>query len=114
MKQSNNYKTLIEPFAGGGIVSLTAAFENLANEIVMIELDNEVAAVWEVIVNGDYEWLADQIFSFDLTAKHANEILQKEDKTLREQAFSIILKKQNLSWWYYYKRFRLNKKWRKR
>ncbi len=92
LKQSSNYKTLIEPFAGGGIVSLTAAFENLANEIIMIELDNEVAAVWEVIVNGDNEWLADQIYSFDLTPKHANEILQKKDKTLKEQAFSTILK----------------------
>ncbi|MBL0025773.1 MAG: DNA adenine methylase, partial [Saprospiraceae bacterium] len=47
-------KTLIEPFAGGGIVSLTAAFESLADQIVMVELDQEVAAVWEVIINGDH------------------------------------------------------------
>src|SRR3989344_8405825 len=32
---------LIEPFAGGGIVSLTAAFENLAKKIIMVELDEE-------------------------------------------------------------------------
>jgi len=92
LKQSKEPKILIEPFAGGGIVSLTAAFEGLADKIVMVELDHEVAAVWEVIVNGDHNWLADKIYSFDLTPENANTILQKKDKTTQEQAFSTILK----------------------
>lgn len=92
LKQSKEPKILIEPFAGGGIVSLTAAFEGLADKIVMVELDYEVAAVWEVIVNGDHNWLADKIYSFDLTPENANTILQKKDKTTQEQAFSTILK----------------------
>ena len=33
----------IEPFAGGGIVSLTVAFENLAHTIFMVEKDEAVA-----------------------------------------------------------------------
>jgi DNA adenine methylase len=92
LKQSKEPKTLIEPFAGGGIVSLTAAFESLADKIIMIELDQEVAAVWEVIINGDHNWLADKIYSFDLNPENANSILQKEGKTIEEQAFSTILK----------------------
>ena len=92
LKQANHEKTLVEPFAGGGIVSLTAAFENLADKIVMIELDHDVAAVWEVIINGDYKWLADKIYSFELTPENANSILQKNNKTIKEQAFSTILK----------------------
>jgi len=92
LKQSNDKKKLIEPFAGGGIVSLTAAFENLANRIEMIELDEEIAAVWEIIINGNHEWLANKIYSFDLTSQNANTILQKEKKTLQEKAFSTILK----------------------
>ena len=92
LKQSNNQKNLLEPFAGGGIVSLTAAFENLANKIILVELDHEVAAVWEVMINGDYKWLADKILSFDLTLENVNNILQKKNKTLKEQAFSTILK----------------------
>jgi DNA adenine methylase len=92
LKQSKEPKILIEPFAGGGIVSLTAAFENLAGKIVMVELDQEVAAVWEVIINGDHYWLADKIFSFDLNTENANSVLQKEGKTIKEQAFSTILK----------------------
>jgi DNA adenine methylase len=92
LNQSQESKILIEPFAGGGIVSLTAAFESLANKIVMVEIDHEVAAVWEVIINGDHNWLADIIYSFDLTIENVNLILQKEVKTIQEQAFSTILK----------------------
>jgi DNA adenine methylase len=92
LKQSQESKILIEPFAGGGIVSLTAAFENLAEKIVMIELDHEIAAVWEVIINGDHDWLADKIYSFDLTSENAISIIKKEVKSLQEQAFTTILK----------------------
>ena len=92
LKQNNDYKKLIEPFAGGGIVSLTAAFENLANQVIMIEIDEEIAAVWEVIINGDSEWLAKEIYTFDLTPQRANEILQKKDKSIKTQAFMTILK----------------------
>jgi DNA adenine methylase len=92
LKQSREPKTLIEPFAGGGIVSLTAAFESLANRIIMVELDREVAAVWEVIINGDHNWLAEVIYSFELTPENAILTLQKEKKTIKEQAFSTILK----------------------
>lgn len=92
LKQTNEQRTLIEPFAGGGIDSLTTAFENLADHIVMVELDKEVAAVWEVIINGDQDWLADKIYSFDLTPENANLVLKKENKTQKEQAFSTILK----------------------
>ena len=35
----------VEPFAGGGIASLTVAMENLADRVVMAELDSNVAAV---------------------------------------------------------------------
>ena len=34
---------LVEPFAGGGIISLTAAFEQLADRVVMVELDQQIA-----------------------------------------------------------------------
>lgn len=35
---------LVEPFAGGGIVSLTVAFEQLAERVTMVELDDDVKA----------------------------------------------------------------------
>ncbi len=57
----------IEPFAGGGIVSLTVAAERLADHVIMVELDDQVAAVWQTILEGDGYWLADKIVMFDLT-----------------------------------------------
>lgn len=92
LRQSKRSKTLLEPFAGGGIVSLTAAFENLADHVTMVELDPEVAAVWDLVINGDHEWLANKIYSFNLTVENANKVLLKDDKSLKEQAFSTILK----------------------
>jgi DNA adenine methylase len=85
-------KEPIEPFAGGGIVSLTAAFEKLAAHITMVEKDEEVAAVWEIILNGKNKWLADKIFSFPLTHDNANTELQNPDKKLEDIAFCTILK----------------------
>lgn len=83
---------LIEPFAGGGIVSLTAAFESLAEKILMVELDEEVAAVWEAILNGKNEWLAERIFNFDLTYENVKTELEKENKRPEDIAFCTILK----------------------
>ena len=39
-------RLLIEPFAGGGIVSLTAVMEDLVQRCLMVELDHDVAAFW--------------------------------------------------------------------
>jgi DNA adenine methylase len=83
---------LVEPFAGGGIVSLTAAFEDLAEKIVMSELDPEIAAVWEVILNGGNDNLAERIFNFDLTVENVQKELQILEKDINQQAFCTILK----------------------
>lgn len=93
LKQENEtVDFLIEPFAGGGIVSLTAAFEKLANHISMIEMDEEIAAVWEVIINGKNKWLADKIFSFHLTHTNVKSELDNPNKQLDDIAFCTILK----------------------
>ena len=92
LRQGGNVEELVEPFAGGGIVSLTAAFENLAEHITMVELDEEVAAVWEVILNGKNEWLAEKILNFDLTHENINSELNNPDKEMKDIAFCTILK----------------------
>lgn len=89
-------RILVEPFAGGGIISLTALFENLVERVVMVELDDEVAAVWETVVNGDAEWLANRILTFPMTREAVEEELQKPSTTKREKAFQTILKNRTL------------------
>lgn len=83
---------LIEPFAGGGIVSLTAAFEKLANHITMVEMDEEIAAVWEVILTGKNKWLAEKILKFDLNHENVRAELDKTNKKIHDIAFCTILK----------------------
>lgn len=83
---------LIEPFCGGGIVSLTAAFEHLAQQVLMTELDPEIAAVWQVIFSSENQWLAERILHFDLTLENAKAVIEKPDKQLCDLAFSTILK----------------------
>lgn len=92
LSKGNNVKELIEPFAGGGIVGLTAAFEKLADHITMTEIDEEVASVWEIILSDRNEWLANKIFDFDLTFKNIQLELDNPHKSVQDIAFCTILK----------------------
>lgn len=85
-------KILVEPFAGGGIISLTALFENLVQKAVMVELDDEIAAVWESIVKGDAEWLANCILTFELSREAVINEIKRLPHTQKEKAFQTILK----------------------
>ncbi len=85
-------KGLFEPFAGGAIVSLTAAFEKMAEHITMVEMDEEITAVWEIILNGKNKWLADKIYSYDLTHANVKAELENPNKKLQDIAFCTILK----------------------
>jgi DNA adenine methylase len=87
---------LVEPFTGGGIISLTALFENLVDKVVMVELDDEIAAVWQSIVKGDAAWLAQRILSFNMSKEAVLEEIQKTPKNLKEKAFQTILKNRTL------------------
>lgn len=85
-------KELIEPFAGGGIVSLTAIFEGLVGRVTMVELDEDVAAVWQVVTSDDALWLADRIMTFELTTESARQAIEQSDYSLRSKAFATIVK----------------------
>lgn len=82
----------IEPFVGGGIISLTVAFERLAELVEMVELDEDVAAVWENIISGDIDWLLHRIRTFDVTVENVRAELQISCDSIRQQAFNTILR----------------------
>jgi DNA adenine methylase len=84
---------LVEPFAGGSIVGLTAAFEGLAEQVILVEKDEQVAAVWQTIINDadGASWLANQIMEFKLSAETAKEILSNTPNNHRERAFQTII-----------------------
>jgi DNA adenine methylase len=83
----------VEPFAGGAIVGLTVAFEQWAQRVTLVELDEQVAAVWKTILHTrDGEWLADQIAAFNLTPAAVNTLLEADALPLRERALQTIVK----------------------
>ncbi|NLE30616.1 MAG: DNA adenine methylase [Phycisphaerae bacterium] len=83
---------LVEPFAGGGIISLTALFDELVSNVVMVEIDADIAAVWQSVVDGHAEWIAERILSFDLTKESVMAEITKKNVDERERAFQTILK----------------------
>ena len=70
---------LIEPFAGGGITSLTAVMENLVPRCLMVEMDQDVAAFWVTALHN-----TDQLISWidQFTPTHDN-IVDLEHQHLR-------------------------------
>jgi DNA adenine methylase len=85
-------RMFIEPFVGGGIVSLTVAFEELAGRVIMVELDHHVAALWKTILSDDNPWLAKQITDFDMTLDNVRAKLLQFPATDRELAFHTLLR----------------------
>lgn len=85
-------RILVEPFAGGGIISLTALFENLVDKVVMVEKDEEIAAVWQTVVDGHADWIADRILAFEITKDNLIKELKKDYKDIKHIAFQTILK----------------------
>ena len=83
---------LVEPFAGGGIISLTALFEDFVSNVVMVEIDDDIAAVWQSVVSGQAEWLAKRILNFDLTKESVIQEISRTDVDSKEKAFQTILK----------------------
>lgn len=86
---------LVEPFCGGAIVALTAAAEGLATKVAISELDEDVAAVWETIFNGndsDVKWLRDRVTGFEVNLKNVREVLDSKPTTDRTKAFRTVVK----------------------
>lgn len=105
--QASRPREFIEPFAGGGISSLTAAFEGRADWVTMVERDAQVASVWSTILHDAHgaEWLADRIRGFHLTPESAREVIgsasgiqlerpgpTRSAQERRELAFRTLLK----------------------
>ena len=87
----NSQAHLIEPFCGGGIVSLSVAAENRVKLSTMIEKDNDVAAAWVTILD-NHEWLVERILHFELTRDNVNQIVLSEPCSIKEHGFQTIVR----------------------
>ena len=82
----------VEPFVGGGAISLAVAYRQWARHVVMCEVDPAVAAIWNAVLNGDADWLQKRITSFKLTKKSLIEQLAGRGREPRTLAFRTLLR----------------------
>lgn len=85
----------VEPFAGGAIVGLSVAAENLAERVFLCELDDDVAAVWETIFHGsddDVSEFSRRITTFDVTLDNVRAILESKPRSPKNRAFRTVIK----------------------
>lgn len=83
----------IEPFCGGAIAGLTVAFEMRAGKVILVERDEQIASVWDTIINqdGGAEWLANEIVSFEITQASVENLLAKSPQSKREMALQTLV-----------------------
>ena len=83
-------KVLIEPFAGGGIVTLTAVMEHLAERAILVELDRDVAAFWRAaLLHGPS--LAARIAEFTPTRERVRNLERGTPDHVVDQGFRTLV-----------------------
>ncbi|RMG03388.1 MAG: DNA adenine methylase [Acidobacteria bacterium] len=92
ISQQKRPADFIEPFAGGAIIGLTVAIERLAQHVTLVEIDEQVAAVWKAIIYGDYHRLVERIANFELTQENIDFVLSSTYTSVEEKAFQTILR----------------------
>lgn len=89
-------KLFVEPFAGGAHAGLTVAIEdwdgNDVEQVVLIERDPDVAAVWRTILGDDCEWLIEKIMNFEMSLPAAEEAVSRREESVRRRAWATIIR----------------------
>jgi DNA adenine methylase len=92
LKQYNNNINYIEPFAGGGIIGLTCAFESLAKTVTLVEKDEDIAAVWKTILGKRGKQFATKVLNFEISHENITTEFTKPIKTEYDRGFITFLK----------------------
>ena len=83
-------RLLIEPFAGGGTVSLTAVMEGLVDRCLMAELDQDVAAFWHAALKYGPELCA-IVMGFNPTQEAVNKLASMRPRNLLQHGFRTLV-----------------------
>jgi DNA adenine methylase len=83
-------RLLVEPFAGGGIVSLTAVMEGLVDQCVMVELDHDVAAFWRATLDHGQK-LVEKLLCFQPTSEAVSLLMKGEPRDPLERGFRTLV-----------------------
>ena len=81
---------LVEPFCGGGIISLTAVMEGLADRCVLVELDRDVAAFWHTALRHT-EALCKRIRDFNPSRENVRALELQSPAGLVDHGFRTLV-----------------------
>lgn len=83
-------RLLVEPFCGGGIVSLTAVMEGFSKQALMAELDRDVAAFWHAALrHGDI--LRERVLAFEPTREAVEELTREQPDDVLDRGFRTLV-----------------------
>jgi DNA adenine methylase len=85
-------ETLVDPFLGGGSVPLSALQEGVVDQLVLREIDEEVAAVWNCVFGASNERLCKKILTFRISRSAIIRELDSGSRSMLDAAFRTILK----------------------
>lgn len=83
---------LVDPFLGGGSVPLAAIVEGHVEEAILCELDDDVAAVWQIVFSRDYRKLCAMISDFEIDRERVIEVLSHRPRNTLARAFQTIIR----------------------
>jgi DNA adenine methylase len=66
--------------------------EKRVREALMVELDEDIASVWQTILGNDAEWLAEEIIRFSVTKSNVESLFARTPPSVRERAFAVLVK----------------------
>ena len=81
---------LVEPFAGGGIVSLTAVMEGLVKRAFMVDLDRDVAAFWRAALCYSSKLVA-RVQHFTPSRDQIEELASQAPRDVIEHGFRTLV-----------------------
>lgn len=82
----------VEPFAGSAVVSMAVAREDLADRIVLNDLDPVVSNFWQVLADGGSEELCRMLLGFRVTRQNVREVWDRRGLSGIDLAFQTIVK----------------------
>ena len=81
---------LLEPFAGGGIVSLTSVMEGLTRRCLMCERDHDVAAFWHSALHHS-QALRERVMAFHPTTESIGHLAESDVAGVVEHGFRTLV-----------------------
>lgn len=81
---------LMEPFAGGGIVSLTSVMEGRANRALMVDLDRDVSAFWRAALDHSEDLIA-RILAFSPDRDGVEQLARQAPQSVLDHGFRTLV-----------------------